>query len=124
MSISTITAGALGEKAACELLQKQGYKILERNFRTRYGEIDIIALDFSNKLETLVFVEVKTRWNLDYGYPEEAVTPRKLRLVAQAAQFYKLTHPKTPDLLRIDVVAIEVEGDRVVATRLIRNVTG
>ena len=115
MSISTITAGALGEKAACELLQKQGYKIIDRNFRTRYGEIDIIALDFSNKLETLVFVEVKTRWNLDYGYPEEAVTPRKLRLVA---------HPKTPDLLRIDVVAIEVEGDRVVATRLIRNVTG
>lgn len=121
MQQSTLKAGKLGEEAACKLLQKLGYKIIEKNFRTRYGEIDIIVCDSSNKVDTLVFVEVKTRWNINYGYPEEAVTPRKLRLVTKAAQYYKLTHPNTPDLLRIDVVAIEVEDDKVTAIRLIKN---
>lgn len=117
---TTIQAGRLGEDAAVKLLQKEGYKILDRNFRSRMGEIDIVARDGS----TLVFVEVKTRWSKRFGYPEEAVTPRKLWAIGRTGEYYKLTRPNTPDLLRIDVVAVEVEGNKVVSARIIKNATG
>lgn len=78
----------LGEEKAKRLLQQNNYKILERNFKSRYGEIDLIAID----KDTLVFVEVKTRFSIDYGKPEEAITKRKLRLVARTGEYYKLTH--------------------------------
>jgi len=80
---------------------------LERNFKKRYSEIDIVALEEN----TLVFVEVKTRLSDQYGSPEEAVTPWKLRQIAKAGQFYKLIHPELPDLLRVDVVAVELTSE-------------
>lgn len=95
----------LGEEKARKLLQQNNYQILQKNFRSRYGEIDIIAID----KDTLVFVEVKTRFSNDFGKPEEAITKRKLRMVAKTGQFYKLTHKNLPDLLRIDAVLIEVD---------------
>lgn len=73
--------GAIGEDIAVDLLKRNGLVILARNFRCRFGEIDIIAKDHT----TLVFVEVKTRKSLSCGRPEEAVTYRKqakLRLLA------------------------------------------
>lgn len=100
-----ITLGKKGEEVAVKFLQKQGYKILEQNFKKRYGEIDIVALD----KKTLVFVEVKTRFSEEYGPPEEAVTPWKLRQIAKTGQFYKMLHPELPDLLRIDVVAVDLD---------------
>lgn len=121
MPISTVSAGKIGEKTAIGILLKNGYKILETNFRTRYGEIDIIAEDYDKSTPVLVFVEVKTRWSDEYGLPEEAVTPRKIRGIVRAGQYYKLTHPNTPELLRIDVVAIEVRNESITAVRLIKN---
>lgn len=118
--MSTVRAGKFGERIAVELLRKKGYKILDRNFRSRFGEIDIVAEDQG----TLVFVEVKTRWSKKFGYPEEAVTPWKLRAIAKTGDYYKATHPNTPDLIRIDVVALEIEEDKLIKARIIKNAAG
>ena len=100
-----IQIGKLGEDLAVQYLKKKGWKILQRNFKARYGEIDIVAqVD-----KTLVFVEVKTRLNSAYGTPEESVTPRKLREVVETAQYYKTLHPKLPDALRVDVIGIVLD---------------
>jgi putative endonuclease len=115
----TVTAGKAGEDAAVKLLQTRGYKIIARNFRSKVGELDIIAIDGN----TLVFVEVKTRWSRDYGYPEEAITPKKLQSIMKTAEYFKLTHPSTPDLQRIDAVAIEVDGERIIRAELIKNIS-
>ena len=119
MPKSTLSPGRAGEEAALQILQMRGYKILDRNFRSRYGEIDIVAQDGN----ILVFVEVKTRWSRKYGYPEEAVTPRKLQSIIRTGEYYKVTHSDTPDLIRVDVVALEVDRGRVSKVRLIKNVT-
>ena len=111
-----ISSGKRGERIAALYLQKQGYKILEMNFRARYGELDIVALDG----KTLVFIEVKTRKPYEYGRPEEAVSPRKLHIVARTGEYYKLLHPELPELLRVDVLAVDLLKNTV---RLIRNVT-
>lgn len=118
--MNNTSAGKLGEDFAVSYLQKQGYKILQRNFYSKFGEIDIIALDDN----TLVFVEVKTRWSKEYGYPEESITPRKIKHLIKAAQYFKLVNPNTPQIMRIDVVAIEVESGVVGKIRVIKDVTG
>lgn len=100
-----IKFGKLGEDIACVFLSKKGYKILQRNFKARYGELDIIAIH--NK--TLVFIEVKTRTSLRFGTPEEAITPRKLHELIQTAQYYVLLHSELPKLLRIDVIGIMMD---------------
>ncbi len=100
-----------GEELATQFLQKKGYKIIERNFRKRYGEIDIIALDGSTGTgldQTLVFIEVKTKNNSNYGEPLESITPWKLHSVIKTAHFYKMTHPKLPDRMRIDAVSVKL----------------
>lgn len=79
-----IQLGILGEEAACRELERRGYAILARRFRTRLGEIDIIARDG----ETLVFVEVKSRRSLRCGGPAEAVNwPKRQRLERMALQY-------------------------------------
>lgn len=117
--MSTVTAGKLGEDAAVKLLTKRGYKIIARNFRSKFGEIDLIAID----RDTLVFIEVKTRWSREYGYPQEAVTSKKIWSIIKASQYFKLLNPKTPDLMRIDVVAIEKEKGQVSSIELLKNVS-
>ncbi len=99
--------GKAGERLAEAYLVKKGYRILERNFKKRYGELDIIALHD----KTLVFVEVKTRIGKEFGLPEESVTPWKLREVKQTALFYKSIHPELPESMRIDVIGIELTFD-------------
>ena len=106
MSPQTIATGKRGEEIAADLLRQKGFRILEKHFTTRWGEIDIIA----QEKDTLVFVEVKTRKGTGYGYPEEAVTSSKLRSLKRAAQFYWQAHPHLPDSLRIDVVAIILDN--------------
>lgn len=118
--MSTVRAGKFGERIAIEILRKKGYKILDKNFRSRFGEIDIVAQDGN----TLVFVEVKTRWSKKFGDPAEAVTPWKLRAIAKTGDYYKATHPKTPDLMRIDVVALVIQSERLVSARIIKNAGG
>lgn len=98
----------LGEDKACDYLQKNGFKIIERNFRKAYGEIDLIAIDFSSSPQekVLVFIEVKTRTSNSFGSPPEAITPWKLKSIIRTAQFYKLIHPNLPDSMRIDAVSV------------------
>lgn len=101
---SNVSKGALGEQIAAAFLTKKGFKIIEKNFKAGPEEIDLIAV-FD---EILVFVEVKTRWDKSHGLPEEAVTPRKLRLLTKAAEYFAITHPGLPASLQIDVVAVEI----------------
>ncbi len=107
--------GRWGETTAAEYLSKHGYAILSRNARTRYGEIDLLARAPDG---VLVFVEVKTRTNRSFGYPEEAVDSRKLGHLISSAEAYLQEHPEldAPGW-RIDVIAIEgrpgEEPDRV-----------
>lgn len=119
MKISNPTA-RLGEDKACEFLRKLGYKIIERNFRRGYGEIDIIAT-FEN---TLVFVEVKTRTSDKFGTPFEAITPWKLKPLVKTAQFYKMTHKNLPDSMRIDAIGVKILGSEVSEIGHIKNITG
>lgn len=113
--------GKYGEEKALAFLLNNGYTILEQNFQKGYGEIDIIALDGN----VLVFVEVKSRWSDEFGRPEEAITPWKIRALVRSANYYKMLHPELPDLLRIDVVAIEINQDKTIKRiELIKNITG
>ncbi|MDR0506668.1 MAG: YraN family protein [Dysgonamonadaceae bacterium] len=93
--------GKTGEDAAIDYLQKQGYRILHRNWRRGSYEIDIIA---SSK-EELVFIEVKTRSNNSYSNPEDAVTNRKIDNIVSAADFYIKTFDV--DLpARFDIISV------------------
>lgn len=113
--------GKMGEKIAVKYLQSHDYKILTRNFRSKLGEIDIIA----QEKETLVFVEVKTRWSKAFGPPEEAVTPWKIKSIIKTGDYFKMLHPELPESLRIDVVAISLSpGGGVEEIKLIKNATG
>jgi putative endonuclease len=97
--------GKLGEKAARKFLKKRGYRIRETNFSCHHGEIDIIA----QKKDWLVFVEVRTKSNLDFGTPEESITQTKKKKLIASALTYTTTHQDLPSLWRIDVVAIELD---------------
>ncbi|MEG0156902.1 MAG: YraN family protein [Anaerovoracaceae bacterium] len=94
--------GAFGEEKAAELLMEKGYEIIARNFACRGGEIDLIAKDKNR----LIFVEVKTRTNLAYGRPSEALTPKKLERLRRAAAYYLYTHPGNPVEVRFDVIEV------------------
>lgn len=103
--------GQIGESIAEEFLRKKGYKIIEKNFRTKNGEVDIVAVEEgSNKV--LVFVEVKTRESSEFGEPIEAINYWKLKSLVRVAQYYKMLHPNLPDQLRIDAVCIKISKDK------------
>jgi putative endonuclease len=100
------TAGILGEELAADALRTRGYAILATRYRTRYGEIDIVASDQN----TLVFVEVKARQDSRYGTAAESVTPWKQRKIIAMARDYlrRLNRDDIP--CRFDVVAIDGLG--------------
>lgn len=102
------TTGRQGEDIAARYLQTRGYHILARNVRTPHGEIDLIA----RKDDILVFVEVKTRTSHKFGFPEEAVTPRKQAHLLAAAETYLAQHPESSETWQFDVIAIEKPGNR------------
>ena len=100
--------GLDGEALAVRHLETRGYKILERNFRTRLGEIDIIA----RHKGTLVFVEVKTRRSLRYGDPKWALTTAKQRKISLVAlEYLKKNQGTTRIKSRFDVVTIQETAD-------------
>lgn len=99
--------GRLGEKKAEEYLKKQGYKILVLNFKTRVGEIDIIA----KEKDVIVFIEVKTRRNDDFGTPAEAVNRVKQQKYFKVATEYLKKNKLEDSECRFDV--IEVEEDKI-----------
>jgi len=101
--------GEKGENAASRFLKRKGYRILETNFRTRGGEIDLVALDHG----TLCFIEVKTRRSESAGTPEEAVGQKKIRRIVSAATRYRARHNLSTTPVRFDVVALRTgDGDR------------
>jgi len=107
--------GRWGEDLAAEYLLKQGYAVIARNVRTPYGELDLVVQQSSQATENetvTVFVEVKTRTSSAYGFPEEAITPRKQIILISASQHYLQEHPDLEDDWRIDVIAIERYPDR------------
>lgn len=126
MKIVNPTAKA-GEDNGCEYLQKNGFKVIERNFRKGYGEIDIIAIDSSSspKEKVLVFIEVKTRKSNSFGSPLESITPWKLKSLIKAAQFYKFIHPNLPDSMRIDAISVSLSSNNEVDNiEHIKNISG
>ena len=113
-----------GEDKATLYLQKHGYKILERNYRKTYGEIDIVAIDQSESEKVLAFVEVKTRTSNMFGSPLEAITYWRLKSLIKTAQYYKMTHRNLPESLRIDAVSVTLNGSEVAEIELLKNISG
>ena len=94
--------GRGGEERAVRYLKKKGYRILERNYRTHGGEIDIIA----RFRRILCFIEVKSRKNAEYGWPEEYIHSRKQRILKKTALLFMEDAGICGDTIRFDVVAI------------------
>ncbi len=94
--------GRSGEASAVRYLKKNRYRILERNYRNRLGEIDVIAEDNG----VIVFVEVKTRSGVGFGSPKEALTQKKQRSISMVALSWLKAHNKFGESARFDVVSI------------------
>ena len=100
--MTTIAQGASGEARATRLLERHGYRIVERNFRCKAGELDIIARDG----DVLCFVEVRSRANAEHGHAAEMVTPKKQAQVSRVALMYIGLRNPAFERSRFDVVAI------------------
>lgn len=104
MTFATKKTGDEGENFAVELLEAKGYSIIKRNYRYGKGEIDIIAKDPNE--EGLVFIEVKSRKNLEFGLPEEAITKNKIKQLKRIAELYLYENDIKEILCRFDVIAV------------------
>ena len=109
------SAGKRGEDLACKYLKKDKYKILEKNYRTKQGEIDIIAED---KGGVLCFIEVKARSRTDYGNPEESVTYYKQKRLLAAAFNYLESKKISSKDMRFDIVSVDLNKDEI---KIIKN---
>lgn len=103
MTMARQQLGLRGEELACAALESRGYAILRRRYRTRHGEIDIVAQDRG----VLVFVEVRTRTGGRFGHAAESVTAQKQRRVAAMAEAYLRLERAGDRVCRFDVVAVE-----------------
>ncbi len=108
MTFKRLGFGQEGEKKAVKFLKKKKYRILETNFTTKAGEIDIIA----EQGGVLVFVEVKSRADNEYGSPLDAVTPAKQKKLIQVANRFLARHEIRERDCRFDVVAVTGDPDR------------
>jgi putative endonuclease len=104
----SLELGALGERLAAAHLTDAGLRLLDRNWRCREGELDIVARDDG----ALVFCEVKTRRGTGYGHPAESVTPAKQRRIRLLAQRWLAAHDEHAPEIRFDVVGVLVRRDR------------
>ena len=102
--MTKLELGKNGENAACHYLERQEYYIMEKNFRCKSGEIDIIATDQNE----LVFIEVKTRCSKQYGEAREAVTEYKKKHIKKAAEFY--LHTKGLENCLVDVMELYLKN--------------
>lgn len=106
--LSTKRAGDQGEQIALDYLIGKGYSLVERNYRTRYGEVDLIL----RSGDTMVFVEVKLRRGLGFGDPLESVTPRKQATIRSLAESYLAERDPDFESVRFDVIGIlETRGE-------------
>jgi putative endonuclease len=99
--------GQNGEDLAASFLEKKAYSILTKNFRTPYGEIDLIA----RQANTIIFIEVKTRKSQSLGPPEISITPRKIDHMRSAAEFYIQEYSEQASEWRIDVISIQLQAN-------------
>jgi len=113
MSLYQKNLGKIGEDLALDFLKSHSFFVLEKNFHSKFGEIDIIA----EKKHCLYFVEVKTRSNLNHGAPYEAVNKRKIYHIKKASQYYllknKLKNKFEGYKLKIAVFSILIEGEKI-----------
>ena len=108
--------GAIGEQAAVDYLRKNGFFIVERNYRIGRSEVDIIA----SRYDEIHFVEVKTRKFSSMTAPEEAITEQKMRAMRRAASAYLALHYSNLEP-RFSLIAIDVIGDRVSSLRFVED---
>lgn len=108
--------GKRGEIEAARFLEKKGYKVMERNYRCRYGEIDLVAKDG----HTVVFIEVKTRGSDRFGTPLASVDAKKQKKILLTSQFYIESNRLFDADMRFDVVGIEINGGKL-AFELVKN---
>lgn len=101
--------GRKGELTAESFLKKQGYKIIEKNYRTKFGEADLIA----TKNDELIFIEVKTRSSMKFGTPAQAVNFDKQRRYREIASFYMLTNDIDESEIQISFAVVEILGDNI-----------
>ena len=97
--------GLRGEDIAADYLKRKGYSVLNRNFRTPYGEIDLV----SEQGNSIVFTEVKTRASKSLGPPEISITRRKADHMRSAAEFYIQEYGEQYDEWRIDVISVQIQ---------------
>lgn len=109
-TLTRIQLGAMGEALAVDHLTKLGLRILDRNWRCRYGEIDIIASETTTG--TVVFVEVKTRTGDGYGGLAHAVTPRKVRRLRRLAALWLAGQDRGWAAVRVDVIGVRIGRQR------------
>jgi putative endonuclease len=109
--------GNRGERIAASFLRKQGCQIIEKNYHSRLGEIDIVAKEG----ESIVFVEVKTRRSTDFGLPEEALSYDKRRRLSKLALNYLAHRRIEGSNCRFDVVSILMDNNKVKHIELIKN---
>ena len=100
--------GQIGEELATKYLLENDYEIIDRNFKIRLGEIDIVALD----KDELVFIEVKTRTTDKYGVPSEAVDYEKMKHILRVAEYYLYVNKIKDVYCRIDVIEVIVEQNK------------
>lgn len=112
-----VSLGKLGEELACAALRRRGYAIIARRYRTRCGEIDVIARDGG----TIVFVEVKAKAGASCGTAREAVTVRKRRQVISMASDYLARHRLGASALRFDVVTVTMSSGQPPLVEIIQN---
>lgn len=107
---TAVSIGNIGEEAAVKALKKQGYKIIARNYRSKMGEIDIIAKDG----EYTVFVEVRLRKSNDFGSPADTIDKRKQQKIIKTAQYYTVKNDIYDTPMRFDAVLINarIENDK------------
>lgn len=98
--------GKMGEGWAARFLKEKGFRIVDCNFRTRWGEIDIVA----RKRKEYFFVEVKTRQSLDYGHPLESLPPYRVARLEKMAQFYALRRRLLDRPLHLSLLGIDLSG--------------
>ena len=113
--------GKLGEKIACDYLIDPGYHIYQKNFRCKVGEIDIIAIDKIDKNE-LVFIEVKTRCQSNFGEPIDAVNHNKIKHIYKAAEFFLTINNLENTYIRFDAIEIYEKPNKLLHINHLKNI--
>ena len=119
-----ILVGQLGEDLASQYLIDHGYKIIDKNFHTRFGEIDLIAQKVGQPTldDEILFLEVKTRTSKLFGYPEQAVDAKKIKHLLEAIKIYRQVNQRN-NFWRLDIISIEIVNGEVKDLRWFKDVS-